>query len=166
MPIEEVRKQLHQLQTLQIIEYRPQKETPQINFLTNRAPAQFLYIDHKNYLNRKQQYELRTEVVLKYLTSHKECRSRYISSYFGDAKVKECGICDVCLQTKNVALSEKEFTAIANRIYSHVTKDGIAVKELLHLLNGVKKDKAWKVLEFLQSEKKIEINDYGLVKLL
>lgn len=166
LPVEEVKNQLHQLQGLRIIEYRPQKETPQINFLANRAPAQFLHIDHKNYLHRKQQYELRTEVMLKYLTSNKECRSRYISSYFGDTKVKECGICDVCLQSKNVALSEKEFVAIANRIYTHVTKDGIAVKELLHHLNGIKKDKAWKVIEFLQSEKKIEINDYGWVKMV
>ena len=48
--IEEVKRQLQQLQTLGIIEYLPQKETPQINFLNNRAPAQFLYIDQKNYL--------------------------------------------------------------------------------------------------------------------
>jgi ATP-dependent DNA helicase RecQ len=166
VPAVEVKKKLHQLQTLQIIEYRPQKETPQINFLTNRAPAQFLYIDHKNYLHRKQQYELRTKAMLKYLTSIKECRSRYISSYFGDEKVRECGICDVCLQSKNIALTKKEFAAITNRIYSHITGNGIAVRELLHHLKGIKKDKAWKVIEFLQSEKKIEINDYGWVKML
>ena len=166
LPVEEVKKQLHHLQALHIIEYRPQKETPQINFLTNRAPAQFLHINHQNYLHRKQQYELRTEVILKYLKSNKECRSRYISHYFGDMKVKDCGICDVCLQSKNITLTEKEFAAIATRICTHITHDGIAVKELLLRLNGIKKDKAWKVIEFLQSEKKIEINDYGWVKML
>ena len=103
--------------------------------------------------------------MLKYLTSFKECRSKYISSYFGDNNVKDCGICDVCLQQKNTTLTEKEFKTIENIIYSHITPQGIAVKELLHQLNGIKKDKAWKVIEFLQSEKKIEINDQGVVKI-
>jgi hypothetical protein len=37
-----------------IIEYLPQKETPQIHFLVNRAPAAFLHIDQEQYLKRKQ----------------------------------------------------------------------------------------------------------------
>lgn len=164
-PIEEVKKQLQQLQALGIIEYLPQKETPQINFLTNRAPAQFLYIDQKKYWERKQQYETRVDSMLKYLTLVNECRSKYISSYFGDVNVKDCGICDVCLQHKNTSLSEKEFKTIENIIYSHITEEGIAVKELLARLNGIKKEKAWKVIDFLQSEKKIEINERAVVKL-
>jgi ATP-dependent DNA helicase RecQ len=163
--IDEVKKQLQLLESLGIIEYMPQKETPQINFLTNRAPAQFLFIDQKNYLHRKQQYELRVESMLKYLKTCKECRSRYISAYFGDSKVRDCGICDVCLQQKNASLSEKEFKIIENKIYTHITDNGIDIKELLHHLNDVKKDKAWKVIGFLQSEKKIEINDRGVVKM-
>jgi len=164
-PIEEVKKQLLQLKSLGIIEYAPQKETPQINFLTNRAPAQFLYIDQKNYLHRKQQYELRVESMLKYLTSCKECRSKYISSYFGDAHVKDCSICDICLQHKNTSLTEKEFKTIENIIYTHITNEGIAVKELLQHLYGIRKEKAWKVIEFLQSEKKIKIDEKGFVKM-
>ncbi len=144
----------------------PQKETPQINFLTNRAPAQFLHINHENYFHRRQQYELRTETMLRYMESYKECRSRYISIYFGGTKIKECGICDSCLQHKNSPLTQEEFKRIEERIYHHVTGKGIAVKELLDHLNGFKKDKAWKVLGFLQSEKKIEISDYGFVKII
>jgi len=164
--IEEVKKQLYQLQALSVIKYLPQKETPQINFLTNRAPAQFLHINHENYFHRRQQYELRTETMLRYMESYKECRSRYISIYFGGTKIKECGICDSCLQHKNSPLTQEEFKRIEERIYHHVTGKGIAVKELLDHLNGFKKDKAWKVLGFLQSEKKIEISDYGFVKII
>jgi ATP-dependent DNA helicase RecQ len=163
--IEEVKKQLQQLRSLGIIEYTPQKETPQINFLTNRAPAQFLFIDQKKYSQRRQQYESRVASMLKYLTLFKECRSRYISSYFGDNNVKDCGICDTCLQQKNSSLSEKEFKTIENAIRSYITSEGIVLKELLHHLNGIKKDKALKVIEFLQSEKKIVINDQGIVRM-
>jgi len=163
--IEEIKKQLQQLHALGIIEYLPQKETPQINFLINRAPAQFLYIDQKNYLQRREQYECRVEFMLKYLTSCEECRGEYISSYFGDANVKDCGICDVCLQHKNNSLTEKEFKAIEDIIYLNIREKGLPVKELLHRLNGIKKDKALKVIEFLQSEKKIVIDERGITKM-
>ena len=41
----------------------------------------------------------------------------------------------------------------------------MAVKDLLRLLNGIKKEKAWKVIEFLQAENKIEMDASGWVKL-
>jgi ATP-dependent DNA helicase RecQ len=36
---------------------------------------------------------------------------------------------------------------------------------LLEKLNGVGKEKAWKVIEFLQAENKIEMDRAGLIKL-
>ena len=159
-----VKSDLQQLNALHIIEYLPQKETPQIHFLMNRAPAQFLTINHENYLHRKQQYELRIEAMLRYIKLEKQCRSHYISAYFGDNKTRDCGICDVCLQKKNTALTEEEFKKIQERIYKHIPEEGIATKELLQHLNGIKNDKAWTVLNFLQGEKKITINTLGIIK--
>jgi ATP-dependent DNA helicase RecQ len=98
-----VKKQLHQLKALGVIQYVPQKEAPQIYFLNNRAPAQSLFIDQKSYLTRKQQYALRVGSMLEYLDTG-DCRSRYISAYFGDKNVKDCGICDVCLDRKKSSI--------------------------------------------------------------
>ena len=161
--IEEVKNELLQLHALGVIEYLPQKETPQIYFMLNRAPAQFLYINHENYLRRKQQYELRTETMLRYLHLQKECRSKFISAYFGDHFVKECAICDVCLQRKTTNLTEQEFEIIRKKIFQYVNGDKVAVKDLLQHLGSIKKDKIWKVLSFLQSEMKIKINEFGVV---
>lgn len=160
---DDVKNELLQLNTLGVIEYLPQKETPQIYYIINRAPAQFLYINHENYLHRKQQFELRTEAMLRYLDLKKECRSKYISAYFGDNLTKDCGICDVCLQNKSNTISEKEFNNIQQRIFHHVNGKSIAVKDLLQQLAGIKKEKIWKVLEFLQSEQKISIDEFGIV---
>jgi ATP-dependent DNA helicase RecQ len=71
----------------------------------------------------------------------------------------------VCLQHKNFALTEEEFKKIEQKIYQHITDKGIALKELQNNLNGIKKEKFWKVMEFLQSEKRITVNDYGIVKI-
>jgi ATP-dependent DNA helicase RecQ len=164
--IDDVKNDLLQLYALGIIEYLPQKETPQIYFILNRAPARFLHINHENYLHRKQQFELRTETMLHYLHLPKECRSKYISAYFGDSAVKECGICDNCLKRKNSSLTEEEFRKIEQRIMHQLNGNVIPVKELLPHIPGVKKEKIWKVLEFLQSEKKINIDEFGVIKLL
>jgi ATP-dependent DNA helicase RecQ len=38
-------------------------------------------------------------------------------------------------------------------------------RELLEKLNGVKKEKAWKVIEFLQAENKIDMDKDGFVRI-
>jgi hypothetical protein len=38
------------------------------------------------------------------------------------------------------------------------------VKDLLQHLQDIKKEKVWKVLESLQSEKKIAIDEFGIIK--
>ena len=161
--VDHVKQQLLQLNTLGIIEYLPQKETPQIYFVLNRAPAQFLYINHENYLHRKQQFELRTAAMLRYLGLKTMCRSKHISAYFGDNNVEECGICDVCLQKKRSVLSAEEFKKIEAQILDNIHGRQTEVKTLLGLIKGVKKENIWKVLDFLQAEKKLIINEFGVI---
>lgn len=163
LPYEKVYADLDQLNSLHIIEYLPQKETPQIHFLYNRAPAQSLHINHHAYFQRKQLYTARVETMLKYLQANKECRSKYISTYFGDTAAKDCGICDNCLNKKSAELTQDDFKKIEQSIYQHIPEQGIPVKELLLHLKEIKKENVWKVIEFLQSEKKIEVDERGLI---
>jgi len=41
----------------------------------------------------------------------------------------------------------------------------VAARELLENLKGIKKEKAWKVIHYLQSENKIELDKSGLITL-
>ena len=66
------------------------------------------------------------------------------------------GICDNCLRLKAVSLSKKEFDDISSKYIEHSSDHSIWTKELLTSLNGIKKEKAWKVIDFLQAENKIE----------
>ncbi len=149
---ENVKEKLQQLQSFNIIEYLPQKETPQIYFLLNRAPAQHLNINNEAYLKRKQLYKSRVEVMLDYLKA-KDCRSQLIASYFGEKDSIKCGVCDNCLDEKATGLTEEEFKSIEAKIYEHIPDEGIEIKELVPLLKGVRKEKVWKVIDFLQSER-------------
>ncbi len=161
---EELAAQLKELQAFGIIKYDPHKETPQIFFLQNRAPAEHLTFHHEEYLRRKKQYQLRIDAMERFIILEGNCRSQYIGNYFGDFQMKKCGVCDNCLQQKNIHLSAEEFTRISNRIVECIN-GATEIKSLLHQLEGIKKDKVWKVLNYLQDEGKVIVNEKGWVEL-
>ena len=163
--MEEVKMQLLQLQQFGIIEYHPQKDGPQICFLQTRIKAEDLTINMTEYNKRKEKFRTRTKEMMRFVKEKTECRSRMIASYFGDASVHSCGICDNCLRLKNISVSKEEFESINHRILNTVKYEPLHTKDLLLKLSGVKKEKAWKVLEFLQAENKIEMDKSGWVRM-
>jgi ATP-dependent DNA helicase RecQ len=162
---EEVKKQLLQLHQHGVIEYRPQKDTPQLYMLRNRIKAEDISINMVAYNKRKEQFQRRMKQMVSYVKEEGECRSRIIGSYFGDSAIRPCGICDNCLRQKAINLTKEEFETLHHRIINMVKYESLHTKDLLLKLNGIKKEKAWKVLEFLQAENKIEMNSSGFVRL-
>jgi ATP-dependent DNA helicase RecQ len=163
--VEEVKKQLTQLQQSGIISYQPQKDTPQLLLLRNRIKAEDIVINMVAYEKRKELFQKRMKQMVSYVREEAECRSRIIGSYFGDDNIRSCGICDNCLRQKTTTLSKEEFETLYHRIINMVKYETLHTKDLLQKLNGVKKEKAWKVLEFLQAENKIEVDTSGWVRL-
>lgn len=162
LSIEEVQKQLLLLQSFGIIEYLPQKDTPQVHFILNRAPAQYLQINQDSYFERKQQFTERVENMIRYILLEDQCRSLYIANYFGDKENKDCGNCDNCLARKRKAISPEEFLQIEMLIKQN-TISRISVDELISKLRQYSKEKTWTVLDFLQSEEMIRIDEQGFL---
>jgi len=162
-PVETVIHQLRQLQAFDMIEYLPQKDTPQIHYVLNRAPAQYLLINQDNYLQRKKQYAERVENMIRYVELTDECRSRYIANYFGDAELKDCGVCDNCLAKKRKALSPEEFSLIETQVMDLINQS-ISVDQLFILLKKYSQEKIWTVLDFLQAEHFLLIDEQGFIR--
>ena len=93
------------------------------------------------------------------------CRSVIIGRYFGDQQIRSCGICDNCLKQKSTTLTREEFESLQHRIINIVKYEPVTAKELLQKLGDVQKEKAWKVIEHLQAEQKIETDAAGRVLL-
>ena len=163
--VEEVKKQLQELHDTGVIDYQPQKDTPQLYLLRNRIKAEDISINMVAYHERKEQFQQRMKQMVVYVKELTECRSRIIGIYFGDAQVRACEVCDNCLRQKASTLSKEEFEAIHLRIISLLKDNPLHTKDMLLRLDTIKKEKAWKVIEFLQAENKIEMDAGGWVKL-
>ena len=160
-----IKKELSLLHNFSIIEYRPQKDNPQIFLLRNRIKTEDLTINMQAFNKRKEKFRLRIKEMIHFVKEIAVCRSQIIGSYFGDDTVRSCGICDNCFRLKADTMSKEEFKTIHHRILNTVKYEPLQTKDLLLKLNSIKKEKAWKVIEFLQAENKIELDKNGWIQL-
>ncbi|MEO7802528.1 MAG: ATP-dependent DNA helicase RecQ [Ginsengibacter sp.] len=157
---------LASLQTLKsfgLIDYNPQKDKPQIIFLHNRSVVADLKIETANLNKRKKAYEGRLNAMINFIEKKNRCRSQLIGNYFNDFSIKPCGICDSCLNQKNLIISAEEFDRIRNDLLDVIYKKPLAIHQLFLDLKHFKANKLWKVLDFLQNEEKIKIYPDGSV---
>jgi ATP-dependent DNA helicase RecQ len=160
-PEPEIVHDLKKLHGAAILEYIPQKDSPQIFLITPRVKSEELRIDMAGYEKRKQQYRERIEVMIRFVLETASCRSRIIAAYFGDEGLQPCGICDNCLRQSNKKLGKEEFEKIERVLMNALQERSLPAKELLQSFTGIKKEKAWRVLEFLQSEQKVKVDARG-----
>jgi ATP-dependent DNA helicase RecQ len=161
----QVKKELLQLHIARVIDYSAQKDSPQVLFLRNRIKTEDLTVNRLDLEKRKEGFEKRVKTMTQFIRATTECRSGFIAAYFGDDKVNDCGICDNCLRQKSASLSQDEFKNINEKIVSLVTNKPVEANELIRHLKGIKKEKAWKVIHFLQAENKIDLDSSGRIKL-
>jgi ATP-dependent DNA helicase RecQ len=152
------------LQSFGIINYLPQKETPQIHFLLNRASANDLLINTADYFERKKVFTERVHTMLTYIELQQTCRNKFIANYFGDATTVNCGSCDNCLSKKLKGLNEQEVKTIQEKILAAVDNSIMTVEQLTSRLSSSQQKKYFIVLQFLQEEKIIEISAFGSIK--
>jgi ATP-dependent DNA helicase RecQ len=161
---EVVAKKLLQLKQFGIAAYDPQKTKPQITLLQNRMFADCFQMNLESYLIRKRLYEQRVKAMTGYIEKKIECRSRLIASYFNDHKVKACGICDNCLNQQTIVVDKDEFDQITNHILECIKNQSVTMQELLNKSKSIKKEKFWKVFDFISAEKRIYVTSEGNVE--
>ena len=150
LDIPTVQKQLQQLAAMGIIEYLPQKETPQIHFLVNRAPAAFLHIDQDQYHARKEAFTTRINTLINFAIHPGSCRSVFIGNYFGDTDTSSCGICDYCLAHKKSKLENAAFSSIEQQLYTLLTKSPSPIDQLLMTL-GKEKEEGFHRIDLIEA---------------
>lgn len=162
--LDTIKNGLLQLHQHGILQYSPQKEKPQLQFLENRPATGDLFINPQNRLNRKAQFELRIKAMLNYVTDESICRSKVIGNYFGDEAIADCNICDLCLKKKGNDISTAEFERILKFLKEKAGSEAVVIKEVLSKLGSKQREKCWKVIDHLVAEEKIIMSKDGLLR--
>lgn len=112
---------LKSLSMQHIIHFIPQRKTPYITFLQDRAD--FIYLPESIYDNRKTEYIKRIEAVIAYASNDYVCRSRQLLRYFGEKTTHDCGQCDVCLKSEHDDSAREKIMQLLKDNKWHQLKD-------------------------------------------
>ena len=149
---------LKSLSQRHLISFIPRKQVPFIRYCQRREDAEHIVLPASIYEDRKEQYTIRIQAMLKYAKETDYCRSRMLLEYFGEKSAKDCGQCDVCLnyQGKTVtkagqhSAKEQILSLLADHQHHHIT-------EILRLQMQTEEIDA--ALDSLVSEEHIKLHD-------
>jgi ATP-dependent DNA helicase RecQ len=162
---ERIQQELTMLHQAGIAVYAPQKEKPLLQFLEERPVTGELLIPEEQRLMRKEQFEKRVRVMLDYIRKQETCRSVVIARYFGDTKVAECGICDVCLYKNKTHLTPQEFAKTEQLLREKAGPNGLELKQLLQASGTRQRQKIMMVVNHLVAEEKATLTENGFLLL-
>ena len=86
-----------------------------------------------------------------------------IAAYFSSPIEKKCGICDNCINQQALEVSEAEFDEISGNILLAAREGLQTIGSFTQHFTKNRKAKFWKVLDYLQAEKKIFLNKEGKI---
>jgi ATP-dependent DNA helicase RecQ len=159
---EEIGKGLHKLHQYQIVDYNPQKETPQVYYNLPRRKSADIHIDEHAYRFRKEQFIKRVKGILDYVQT-KTCRSIAIAEYFGEQDAEPCGICDNCVRKEKEKLSPAEFEIIYQKLLTGTQNQSLTPAALFDRFADIHYEHLRKVIDYMQAENKLVVDEEGIV---
>lgn len=124
IPVEQVYLMLKDLHHNRIIDFIPHRKTPTVGYTVARVETELVTLPAAVYTDRKEDFLQRIDRMAHYVTSHDECRSRMLLTYFGEQTDHDCGQCDVCLERKKTPAAHEESVKDAIRIIVAYLQDG------------------------------------------
>lgn len=144
----EVYQMLKILAKKQIIEYIPFKKTPFIIYKQARVSIKYLVISQNVYEVRKKRFEKRIKGITQYTERNDICRSRMLLTYFGEAKSKDCGQCDVCLSKSDTGINNYKFNDISRKIEQLITYKDYSIEDIIEAIPEYNKEDIINIIRF------------------
>jgi len=149
-----VKKYLNILQKNNILIYLPRRNSAYILYLQERMDEKYIHISKEIYKERKIEMSKKVDSMIQLVTSKEQCRSAIILKYFGEENVENCGICDICVEKKDLS---KRINQLQESILKALKLEPLSIEQLTHKLDSNKK-MILQSVQFLLDEKEIILN--------
>ncbi len=139
--VQQVIEGLQQLQQMEVLNYLPQTDKPQVTFLSPRQDIKNVIIDKAYIEQRKAVFKQKMEAVF-YYAEAPNCRSRMLLSYFDEQNAHKCGTCDVCLDEKRRQNLFDATDRITDEIAKALGDQPLTLDELMQMItSGIEKER-------------------------
>ncbi len=157
---EKINKNLEYLKSVNILDYVPANDKPQISYLKERFPDNDLLISTQIYNFNKEQARIRIEKMIDYVSQTNTCRNIYLLEYFSETNTSICKKCDICRSDSNNNISDSEFEIIKKAILSAIKNKANTLAEIVKMVQG-NEQKTITVLRFLIDNGEIKQDKNG-----
>ena len=164
----DVKRKLGMMQKMEVIEYEPQKDQPQLTFITQRYDASRLPLQQKKLEERKAIYLKKVAAVQQYVQEQHRCRTQVLLDYFNEHDYDSCGVCDVCLQKKQTfSWEEDELFRMRQQVYTALKLKPFPVDELVKSLQlkQRKEELLLQTIRLMLDEGSLRYNAGGMLEL-
>lgn len=158
IPIQTIIDLLNRLTHLQILDYQPQKDKPQITFLQERMHTEHVQLSPLIMVKRKQLIRQKLEAMIAYAENATICRSRKLVGYFNEYDADDCGTCDICLLRKKTELSSAQFEELVNLIEKKLSVQALHIDALVEQIKGYDASQTLEAIQFLLDNNKLRYN--------
>lgn len=146
---------LEKLQRDEIIDYKLKKTDLQITFLVPREDGRTINVFAEEVEKRNTIKIRKVDEMLRYVTTDTLCRSKQILGYFGEKKVLDCGICDVCQKKQDTI--DFNGRSISSEIIEALKNNGCTSRVLIKVLD-YDETRIINTLQMLLEDGRIKIN--------
>jgi ATP-dependent DNA helicase RecQ len=158
-------KGLLELAKMEVLDYEPRKDRPQLTFLTERYDAATLPLNFKRITLRRELTLHKATQMVAYAHQTRICRTQFIQSYFGEFSDESCGVCDRCVEEKKAILPLDVETKFKELVLQTLAADEVfSEEELFDAVNKPASLGHLKCLRQLVEEGKVEVSTSGKYK--
>lgn len=158
-------KSLLELAKMEVLDYEPRKDRPQLTFLTERYDAATLPLNFKRITLRRELTLHKATQMVAYAHQTRICRTQFIQAYFGEFSDESCGVCDLCVEEKKASLPLEVETKFKEQVLQTLATDEVfSEEELFEALNKPASLGHLKCLRQLVEEGKVEVSASGKYK--
>ncbi len=163
--LNDCRTKLAQLHDRGIMEYFPQKDKPQLSFISERYGQEKLPLDIP-FLKGKRKLTLdKMESVISYLHNEDRCRTQQLLEYFGEVSYEKCQVCDNCISLKKSDESGRLKNHYQEQINKVITSgSALDVSQLTAFLSPQDKDVFMELISEMLDHGLLFYDDFGKLK--